>query len=777
MAGDIFAELQQALPPDLDQQGHNVAIIQEAIDKLDNFQTEARMRMFKLLTHKAYSQDIQQLDGALAELCASAYLLPGTLEAQLAEHAQQFRVLNAQVAQLTTQVAEEQATADVHAQATELEKHIQQGHYTECAWSVVRMRKTLQEAELGASDQVEARLSLQKLHLLEANTRSSEAQLRKVLDGAVREAVQVDAAQHTLLLRPVVAGCAPVREVWGALEALGELQERLQAVADLLLSQVVEPVLSGGLVTSVQAAPPGSQEPTRLHWAAAGPGATHNPEQSCQQVLKLVAEQLLGLDDNLLRQWGEVFWRRLCDVYIRLHAHPFVRAHPDDMDACGSKADAARGLEEFAESLGLVDEPYLGPAVEALGQQVLCAHQQRYLDQARSLLVSTSPQDLEPVQVGRPISLDEEHYRSWLSGALQEWQREEAPCGCSGEGPVLGAGQYQSSARMRAVVELVQGALADASSCGNPTTATALVGAVSKIALMVRMFQAGDQLLQAPQLAFLYHNDLRHLADAILLLWPCYGPELAPLLQQGSGADASWSAGQSAEQVPSGFLQDALLLRETARRVMQQQLEQQHAAMHELLSGLGNLRHLGPGGNAQAGITYRKTVRQLLHSLGRLGRAAVEVLPPEHAVHVCTSVLGSICGSLCADILAKRDIGIDDSRDLRDILQPLVDEALPTMLGAQPPAAPGKAQQQQLSGIPLAVVLEAATAACTPLRKLRTLLSLLEAGMKEIVGRWQQRALQADGLDQEDVEHMLCALFQDSQYRREALARVRETAH
>ena len=72
------------------------------------------------------------------------------------------------------------------------------------------------------------------------------------------------------------------------------------------------------------------------------------------QVLKLVAEHLFDWDEDLLAKWGDASWRRLADAYVRLHAAPFVRANAEDEGACGAVADAARGLEEFAESLGLV---------------------------------------------------------------------------------------------------------------------------------------------------------------------------------------------------------------------------------------------------------------------------------------------------------------------------------------------------------------------------------------------------------------------------------------
>ena len=79
---------------------------------------------------------------------------------------------------------------------------------------------------------------------------------------------------------------------------------------------------------------------------------------------------------------------------------------------------------------------------------------------------------------------------------------------------------------------------------------------------------------QAPQLALLHHNDLRHLADALLLLPACYGPELQPLLDEVDAAAVGPAAPGSGPGSHGGrlsFLEDALLLRHAAEEVMQQQ--------------------------------------------------------------------------------------------------------------------------------------------------------------------------------------------------------------
>lgn len=62
---------------------------------------------------------------------------------------------------------------------------------------------------------------------------------------------------------------------------------------------------------------------------------------------------------------------------------------------------------------------------------------------------------------------------------------------------------------------------------------------------------------------------------------------------------------------------------------------------------------------------------------------------------------------------------------------------------------------------------------CAPLRRLRSLLGLLEAGMADVVNGWVNGSLAQDGWEMLEVEHMINALFEDSEYRRDALKRVR----
>ncbi len=197
--------------------------------------------------------------------------------------------------------------------------------------------------------------------------------------------VDVDAKQLTLRSKLPVSG-TPVSELWAALQARGQLQEELSFMsseyrvipfqlvilfvqkihmydskyADEILRSILEPVLSGGMILSYQLQA-GLQSKDVAILCLSPANKSHNPEACCQQLLKLVAEYLFNWDEDLLQKWGEVFWRCMSDAYVRLHATPFMRLHADDSLTCSEKAQAAKSLEEFAESLGVVD----GEKIEA----------------------------------------------------------------------------------------------------------------------------------------------------------------------------------------------------------------------------------------------------------------------------------------------------------------------------------------------------------------------------------------------------------------------------
>lgn len=326
--------------------------------------------------------------------------------------------------------------------------------------------------------------------------------------------------------------------------------------------------------------------------------------------------------------------------------------------------------------------------------------------------------------------------------------------------------------------------LAAAAAAREPAEAEALVGAARHGCTMLRTLPpiARPELAALPAAALLRHNDLWHAAGELLLLQCALGGRLRAATG-GAEAVAFWA--------------EALTLRAAAGHTLSRVLDAHAAALAELAAGLDRLRGGGEAGGGAAGLARRKAVRQLLHSLSRAGRQLAEALPPPALVGAAGALLGGVCGPLAADLLARRDIGADESRELAALLAPLAEEGLAAACGAPPEAAAAVAaraaaaasssaaggggggrhrrSQEGADAAPTPLpelVVAAVRGRCAPYRRLAALLGLLDARLAEIVARWESGALRREGLARRELEALVGALFEDTVHREQALGRI-----
>lgn len=166
--------------------------------------------------------------------------------------------------------------------------------------------------------------------------------------------------------------------------------------------------------------------------------------------------------------------------------------------------------------------------------------------------------------------------------------------------------------------------------------------------------------------------------------------------------------------------------------------------------------------------------------MGRAGRQLAEVLPPGPLAAAAGQLLAAAASPLAAALLTMRDIGVDDCRELGDILAPIVEEGPYAAAGQPlppPPVAGGKGKKAAPApadeGGPLrGALVAAAKNRAVGYQRLAALLAMLDAKLADIVARWERRELQAAGLSRREVEGMVCALFEDTAYRSQCLARI-----
>ena len=121
---------------------------------------------------------------------------------------------------------------------------------------------------------------------------------------------------------------------------------------------------------------------------------------------------------------------------------------------------------------------------------------------------------------------------------------------------------------------------------------------------------------------------------------------------------------------------------------------------------------------------------------------------------------------MVASVLSRKDIDDDEGKEIKVILQPLAEEALPTLLSS---LSSGGA----VSGVPLSLISAAVVSNCVHLRRLVSLIHILDAKMAWIVEKWQAGAPRRDGWSRDEVTGLMRALFEDSSYRAEGLSKIK----
>ncbi|GAB4812980.1 hypothetical protein N2152v2_000026 [Parachlorella kessleri] len=309
--------------------------------------------------------------------------------------------------------------------------------------------------------------------------------------------------------------------------------------------------------------------------------------------------------------------------------------------------------------------------------------------------------------------------------------------------------------------------------------------------------------LQLPYLAALRHNDCHYIYQALLALPQHFSPRLQRLVHRG----VSFAAPAARVRKAGDDCLEAMLLKQ----------EEELGGLADGLEGFASLD--GPGairgcpactcdylwrprsGKPQPVVNKcRKVVMQLLHAFRRLGSVLRGVLPPAVYVDVAARLVQGVCTRLIGEIMAMHDISVDESEQIPRILEDLVSGALDALLppltadtsSGKPPrgrdaqAQPGKlgaqrvqraeqqpqhAQQQQAQA--LAEAMRRSLEEKTPsVMKLRELLELLDIRLLEIRRRWADGRLQALGFSAGEVAHVVAALFDHSDLRRDFLTQL-----
>lgn len=483
------------------------------------------------------------------------------------------------------------------------------------------------------------------------------------------------------------------------------------------------------------------------------------------QLLSVLAQSLFRQRPSTLSAFGGVFWAPLVCQY---EAAFLQQIQGSSVAVLQARQEAARSMEQQAVSMGLAEPgSELASCLSRSIQQSYHAVQEQFLAQARDLLLPEAQQHTESVVVGQPLPLDAEFLKRAKDSKAQAWELLDPPSGWDTSGPVLATGYFHISNTALQMVMLIDDAMAQACHQGDTSMAQAIVGAVSKMALMYVAMLEPPTPADAPFLVLLRHNDLQYVANHLLVAPFLFDPELKQLL--GSGL---W------------FGNEALQLRSAARAAYTELLSAQKATLNEhlqpLLERSAALSSPSSGASSRGGPQGQEgkdpaasATRRVLHTLGHAGQLLWPYLAPGIALEASQQLVEHVAGVVLADVLRKKDIGEAETHELEGLYKPLLGGLLEAVLSH----ADLSSQGIQLEGLDLTQLAhDALQYRCPALKKAQGVLDLLQCRLADIVGAWERGVLTADGFTLQEVEGLVLALFEDTDYRAECLQRIEAAA-
>eukprot|EP00877_Chromochloris_zofingiensis_P011162 jgi/Chrzof1/629/Cz01g23020.t1 len=737
------------MPAALWQEGLNSGSLQELLDNIDKRTEQVRFNL--LNTFGTHLQ--QQPHGVDKEMLAAMSTLATTSgygsgpEQYLADCAQKYLEIQTYVENIQAELKAAQAAADLEATLKEFQSYIENGQYNEAAWSVVQLRKVL-ESNSGSADTQ----AYPDIGQVQTACSHCEQVLSEAFESSCHEAFDVELSSHVLTITTSLPSGGDVGDLWAAMERAGMATPHLQWIADTFIHDVLPPVLLGHARLHAHTTPGG--ESAIVQWQPAGHHRSHTKQQpavvehDCIQLFQVLSSALFSQSPSTLAAFGRVFW----DRFVQLYEQSFIQqAEGASVEVLRLRQEAARHMEQQALQLGFTAaDDELSTHLSRAIQKSYHLQQQQYLEQARDIISAYDPH-AEPVKVGMPLPLDANFYERYQKGQLKAWELIDPPCGWDVQGPVLATGFYDITPSAIQMAMLMDDALSDACSAGEKVLAQAVVITVSKMATMYATMLPPVEPTDAAVMALLRHNDLQYLSNHMLLLPFLYGPTLEELV-----GGQVW------------FGSEATRLCAAAKQVFNASLAVQQQALNESLSQLNKFNNLGKKTKTgQEGITQRKAVRQVLHILSRIGRLLWPTLRPSCALDFSAKVLAPVFQRLLDDILSKKDIGVDECGEMVELCKPVVEEGVSSLLSGVPLAQWGD-QHVDMK----ALLTEAMTQRTWGLHKLSVTLKLMDAKLADIVKSWESAELRRAGFSFKEVRKLVCALFEDTDYRAQMLQRM-----
>eukprot|EP00873_Tetraselmis_striata_P024128 jgi/Tetstr1/444392/TSEL_032282.t1 len=710
------------LPEDAEERGFASSSLQLYLERLRERSRELRSAIYTSLDEVCTGGQTvdERVLLQLRELLATDAGGLGSAEEALLRAMGEHSQLAARMAQLEASLAALRAQAGRQQRLADIKALTAAGHFSEAARELLHLQSQL----AGSPDQ--SQLAPEG----DADVAATRKALKQGMLAWWKQSVVLSEEAGTVQL-PDEAHAGRVEAAWEGMELLGLADKCLKHLADGLMATAIRPiVLHSGTTVSVK---PGSLQ---MHRAAEPPCASWQAMvevcAALEQVLEFVATQVAGGNPDMCAHLGRNLWPRIAKGVIAKRLAPLAPSGLGGLDAFRQATAAACRMEQQAVALAVCDADScpLRAYTEEAEAGVLRQQVSAMLAEVQQLLAAApTGEDLHEAGAGVDGAF----------GAVLEGE----------EGSLLAEGMYQVSNVGAKLPGILDAAMLQAGEAEDAATAAALCEAVADTATLLATIPpvAHAKQLQAPHLAALFHNDCHHVSTHLAKLSLQYSARVVAL----TGTTPP-------------LMSSAVLLRDAGQASLGAVLAEQQRQLLEVLDGA---HHFSLRRSHTAGLTCRKVVAAVLHSVKRFCAVLRPVLNAAAYVSAAASLLQVACDRVVEDLLGTRDFDADESSELPLILMPLVEDAL----GAIAPATGGSAAQAAWASDQRSVCA-ALKSAAPAYGKLLLMVKLLQARLADIGVMWEAGEFQAAGLGAREVSHMVEALFEDSSRRDEQLARI-----
>ena len=664
---------------------------------------------------------------------------------------EKYRAVSAEISQSRDRIESVQKVADWWSNFEECQKQKRFGNFSKAVG-------LLEKLKLSEGDGLE---NLPGRERFESEFVALNTALSEEIRGNLRSLFRVEVGAGevgTLIVPPAIeeGAITPASDLWLSCQDLGLLPSELQMTKATLIGGLVAQILDKIECFEITHA-----EDDRLRWTLSLRGGDSTCLAQLGDYCKLVVflwHAVYGGEECCRRSALECLWYPLEGAMRRVWAAAFTEENLGERDDSSDILAKIGAMEARVSGSGLA-----APEDEKILSNCLRRHLDSLLEGAKTSHMARA-RDLVVAMCAGKGSEDAVVVGSWeksksIAGALilQGYTRghgceaTSAPAreAALGDLASVDLGALVVSRVSTELVSIMESAMVSGRECKNPEMGAKLVEVLEDIAELwvnVPALLQRQELESIARLVMIYFNDTAYLASAITGL-SCRGHSLV----------------QRCDKV--GHLTSRVdRMTRAAFALAYGQVRGRTAHLQSLIGGQNLFRNAHKASQKERIASALSELRMQTERLANIWKS---VLAPEHFATFFGAILENVCTTIYAEILSTRDISVQETEILPELLLILVGDGLGPFLARRSPGQPKGGG----GGGTFASLFERYAPGWA---KVCALVDLFSMSLEQILDGWTAGGLRA-ALTSDEVVHFISIVFEESALRTDKVTAILAT--